>query len=200
MILRRGMLCASALLLLSACTAAPATRLYLLRPVSDTPIEKSTPVVRYPHIVIREVRLPQYLDRPQIVTRGTGDRLVINEYAHWGSNFRDEMTRVLAENLAVLLTGSRVMVAPVHHNVPQDQRIDLEVTHFERQMDGQVRLSARWWIEGGEGREPATALTGEASLMTTPAGDSYEALAAAMSSVYGELALAIATAIRQGGR
>lgn len=196
-LLRDLIVYAGVLVLLSACTAAPATRLYLLRPVEAAPLEKSTPAGRHPQIVIRDVRLPAYLDRPQIVTRGKSDRLVINEYAHWGSHLRDEMARVLAENLSSLLAGSQVMVAPVHRHVRQDVRIDLEVIHFERQVDGPVRLSARWWIDGGEDRGPHTA---DVTLSATPAADSDEALVASMSSVYGELAQAMAISIRQAAR
>lgn len=190
----RHWLCSCALLFLSACTAAPATQLYLLRPVANPLLEKPTPTGRQLVIVIHDVRLPQYLDRPQIVTRGKGDRLVINEYAHWGSNFRDEMTRVLAESLEALLAGSRVMVAPIHRHGQPDYRIELEVTHFERQVDGQVRLKARWWITGGTGSAPVTA---DATLNAMPAGDTYEALVASMSTAYGELAQSIAASVRR---
>ena len=190
---RRFCLWVAMLWLLAGCTAAPATRLYLLRSL-DAPAEKSTLAGRPVLIVIGEVRVPQYLDRPQIVTRGTGDRLVINEYAHWGSSFRDEMSRVLGENLEVLLAGTRVMTAPVPRNIRPELQIELEVTHFERALDGQVRLSARWWISPGEGKTP---LTGEASLNARPAGEGDEALVAEMGAVYGELARAVAATVRQ---
>ena len=104
MILRPLLLtvCAS-LVLLAGCSSAPATRFYTLAAVAEIPpagAKGPAPHAAKPvTLVITDLRLPQYLDRPQIVSRGSDHRLHMTEHQQWGGNLRDDMTRVLAENL-----------------------------------------------------------------------------------------------------
>jgi len=194
----------AALLLLGGCSAAPATRFYTLDPVVAAPAarpqESAARVAKPLTIVVTDVRLPQYLDRPQIVTRGSDQRLRFAEYEHWGGNLRDEMIRILAENLGRLLPNDRVIAAP--HPVPlqPDYRLALEVQRFERDADGRVQLTARWWLTRGADLAPL--VSPQAAFTGSAIGDSSnDVLVQSMSAVYGELAQAIARSLppRQGG-
>jgi uncharacterized protein len=194
----------AALILLGGCSSAPATRFYTLDPVIAAPAarpqESVARAARPLTIVVTDVRLPQYLDRPQIVTRGSDQRLRFSEYEHWGGNLRDEMIRILAENLGRLLPGDRVIAAP--HPVPlqPDYRLALEVQRFERNADGRVQLTARWWLT--RGTDLVVLASPEATIAGSTIGDtSLDALVQSMSAVYGELAQAIARSLppREGG-
>lgn len=187
------------LVLLAGCSSAPATRFYTLAAVAEVPPASakgpaphaSRPVT----LVITDLRLPQYLDRPQIVTHGSDHRLRMAENQQWGGNLRDEMTRVLAENMGRQLPGDRVLAAPTHLALQPDYRIEVDVRRFEREANNSVRLAARWWITGGSDR--ALLASPEASFTSAPVGeDDYEALVGAMSTVFGDLARAIADSIR----
>jgi hypothetical protein len=104
------------------------------------------------------------------------------------------MIRILAENLGRLLPNDRVIAAP--HPVPlqPDYRLALEVQRFERDADGRVQLTARWWLTRGADLAP---LASPAATFTGGAiGDSsVDALVQSMSTVYGELAQAIARSL-----
>lgn len=179
-------------------SSAPATRLYVLAPMAEGAAKAPAPAeaARKPvSLVIREVRVPQYLDRPQIVTRDSGHRLTISEFDQWGGNLREDLTRVLSENLALLLASNRIVAAPYPMALQPDYRIDVEVLRFEREMDGQVRLAARWWLMSG--KDAVLLASPEAAFTVVPAGSSYEAVVAAMSAVYGDLARAIVDSIRK---
>ena len=183
----------AALTLLSGCSSGPATRFYTLAPVAAT--DAAPQAARPVTLVITDLRLPPYLDRPQIVTRGSDNRLRISEHQQWGGNLRDEMTRLLAENLGRQLPGDRVLAAPTHMALQPDYRIEVDVQRFEREADGSVRLAARWWLTRGP--DGILLASPEASFTGTSVGeDAYEALVASMSSVFGELAQAIAHSIR----
>lgn len=190
--------CAS-LVVLAGCSSAPATRFYTLTAVTEaTPTSAKVPA---PHaakpitLVITDLRLPQYLDRPQIVSRGSDHRLRMTEHQQWGGNLRDDMTRVLAENLGRQLPGDRMLAAPTHIALEPDYRIEVDVQRFEREADGHVKLAARWWITRGS--NGALLASPEASFSGAPVGeDDYEALIGAMSAVFGDLAQAIADSIR----
>jgi uncharacterized protein len=192
-------LAALAALLLAGCSSGPATRFYTLTAVAGAPPAAATDAApraaRPVTLVITDLRLPPYLDRPQIVTRGSDHRLRISELEQWGGNLRDDITRVLADNLGRQLPGDRVLAAPIQLALQPDYRIEVEVQRFEREANGSVRLAARWWITRGA---DGVLLAGpEASFTGPTAGaDDYEALVGAMSAVLGELARAIAGGIR----
>ena len=189
----------AALVLLAGCSSGPATRFYTLAPVAEAPpvaAKDAAPRAARPvTLVITDLRLPPYLDRPQIVTRGSDNRLQMSELEQWGGNLRDDMTRVLTENLGRQLPGDRVLAAPFQIAVQPDYRVEVDVQRFEREANGPVRLAARWWITRGQDgallANPEASFTGP----TAGAGD-YDALVGAMSTVIGELARAIADSIR----
>lgn len=178
--------------LLCACASTPANRYYVLGATVEAPVRPAAAVT----VVITDVRLPQYLDRSQIVVRGGDHRLQISEYDLWAGNLREDMTRVLAVNLGRLLESERVLPAPNSLRLKPDYRVEVEVLRFERESGGRVGLLARWWLMRGS--DAALLASSTEMLSGTPLGDDapYDALVASMSSVYGELANAIARSIR----
>ena len=189
----------AAVVLLAACSSAPATRFYTLAAVAEVPPASTKGPA--PHatrpvtLVITDLRLPQYLDRPQIVTRGSDHRLRMTEHQQWGGNLRDDMTRVLAENLGRQLPGDRVIAAPSHIALQPDYRIEVDVQRFEREANGSVRLAARWWISRGS--DGVLLASPEASFSGPPVDeDAYEALVASRSTFLGYLSQAFADSIR----
>jgi uncharacterized lipoprotein YmbA len=188
------------LALLCACSSAPPTRYYVLAPLAQAPLAKpqaaADRAIAPVALVVKDLRLPQYLDRSQIVTRSENHRLQISEFELWGGNLREDMTRVLAENLRQLLDGDRVIAAPYTMSVTPDYRLEVEIQRFEREAGGRVRLSAHWWLT--RGADAVLLASPEASFQGAALGEksSYEALVASMSAVYGELAQAIARSVR----
>jgi uncharacterized lipoprotein YmbA len=178
--------------LLAGCGASSSpTRYYVLTPLDTAaPVEK-----RDVAVLVSGVRLPQYLDRPQIITRGGDNQLQVSDHEQWAGNLRQDMTRVLTENLGRLLGSDRVFAVPHSVRAQPDFRVDVEVLRFERAPDGRVRLAAKWWLSRGDGAvlaSPSAELSGN----TLGEAGTFEALVASMSAVYNELAVAIAQAIR----
>jgi len=202
---RHRLIAAAALVLLAGCAAAPATRYYVLNPTAPAPAAAQGAARAAPEsiaVVIKEVRLPQYLDRREIVIRGGDHQLRMVENEQWAGNLREDMTRVLADNLGRFLESERVVAAPHRLKMQPDFRVEVEVLRFEREAGGRVGLAARWWLT--QGADATLLASPEITLSGAPlgAGASYEAVVASMSSVYGELAQAIARSIRsqQAGR
>jgi len=184
--LRIFLLALPMVLMLSGCASAPATRFYALAPVSGATVD-SVPRT----LVVQEVTLPRYLDRPQLITRSDTHRLRLAEFDHWGGDLREELTRVLAANLAQRLPGSTVLPAPTFTAVAPDGRIAIEVLRFEAADDGQVHLQARW--RSGNTQPPQ-----EATFMRPRTGTATDAaLVATLSALVGDLAQVIAQAIAQ---
>ena len=115
------------------------TRFYVLDPLDSHKVLAEEEVKKNgPSIEIVSVSIPQYLERPQIVTRNNKNELYLAEFHQWGGNLRQNMIRVLAKNLSQLLCTSDVSISRRDPRSPADFRIQAEVLKFEKDPDGKV--------------------------------------------------------------
>lgn len=183
-------------LLLSACLggSGPAVRYYVLSPLQEV---ESAAASQALSIEISTIHLPQYLDRPHLVTRSGNNRLKILQSHQWGGNLRKDMLRTLAVNLSQLLDTPNVTIAPHRSTGDSDYRVSVEIIKFEKDTDNHVRLSAQWQITTGqEGKPLATEIT-TLSSAAAASPDDYDEVVAMMSQQFGELARLIADAINK---
>ena len=182
--------------ILSGCIggSSPAVRFYVLSPI--TPIETSTSAKSLA-VEISTVHLPQYLDRPHIVTRSGNNRLKVLQGHQWGGNLRKDMVRTLAVNLSQLLDTPNISIAPHRSSTQADYRVSIEVIKFEKDTDEHVRLSAQWQISSGIERTVLiTQISTLSSESPVPEGN-YDEMVGMMSRQFGELGKLIAQAIQQ---
>jgi uncharacterized protein len=209
-----GLLAALAVLTplaLGGCASDQPTRLYKLSAMAEKPV---TPATHGVAIGVGPITLPKYLDRPQLVTGVSSNQLSQANLDQWGGELNDNMTRVLASNLADLLGTDRVSLYPWKNQAPIDYQVTLDVTQFEQDADGKTVLSAFWSIVNPnngnvltmrrstyrEAGAPAAAsgsatASGSAAAGGSSTSDPYNAVAAAMSRDLEALSRDIAAAI-----
>jgi uncharacterized lipoprotein YmbA len=125
------------------------------------------------------LELPKMLDRPQIVTRGTGNRLQMAEFHRWGGSLPEDILRVLTENLSGLLQSNRVMAHPWADFFQPDYRVYLVFHRFDGRPGESLVLNATWTLTDARGRE---AFAVRRSVIREPlASADYESLVAASS-------------------
>jgi uncharacterized lipoprotein YmbA len=140
------------------------------------------------------IELPEYLDRPEIVTRASPNALYLAQFDQWAEPLETNFTRVLAENLYSLLCADPIAVFPWGGSARIDYQVVVDVVQFDGEVGGDASLSARWSIFGMNGDEALA--TGKSSF-TEPAGaQDYEALVAAKSRAIGDLSRQIARALK----
>ncbi len=100
---------------------------------------------------IGPVRLAEYLDRPQIVTRVTPNRLQLADSHRWAEPLSENIHRVMGENLSALLGADRILLYPWPSSRTTDYQLLVEVLHFENESDGAARLVALWSVKGQGG-------------------------------------------------
>ncbi len=142
-------------------------------------------------IGVGPVELPPYLDRPQIVTQSTRHKLDLAEFDQWAEPLRDNFTRVLAENLSVLMATDQIAIFPWRRPVSIDYQIAVKVIRFDT-ASGATVLVARWNLFGKDGRE--LLYTGRSSFRQPVNGASFEATVAAMSETLADFSREVATA------
>jgi len=150
------------------------------------------------------VELPQYLDRPQIVTRTTDNQLTIEEFDRWGGRLKENFTTVLAEVLSAELETDRITAHPWATAAPIEFQVIVNVMTFDTDTAGLSSLDVRWSIVNVRRQEVlATARStfrqqvAAALSSTSPLEPvDHDAVAAAMSRNVAELGREIASHIR----
>jgi uncharacterized lipoprotein YmbA len=172
------------------------SRFYLLSPIPDTNKEVQAPAADgRVAIGIGPIDLPDYLDRPQIVTRLSRNRLGLAEFDKWAEPVKDNFTRVLVENLSKLLRTEPVFILPGQGGTPINFRVSVEVLGFDGTPGKSAQLTARWMIFDGEDRKML--VTRESIFSESVNGGSYEALVSTMSGMIEALSREIAEGIKK---
>jgi uncharacterized lipoprotein YmbA len=192
MMRRRLHLAATLLLLLAGCESPP-TKFYTLSNMQLPPGGPSTPRTV---VGVGPVNLPDYLDRPQIVTRASGNRMMLAAFDAWVEPMDGMFSRVLVENLSSLLATDNVVLLPQRRPTPLDYQVEVDVTRFDADATGRAVLDARWKVFGKDGERLIE--EGRSTIVEPAVGsDSYEDIVAAMSRALGEMSSAIAGTIER---
>jgi hypothetical protein len=143
---------------------------------------------------IGPTQFPDYLDRPQIVTRSGPNRLDISEFNRWGGNLDQDFLNVFAENISILLSTNKVVIYPWKGQASPDYRIALDIDQFEGQIGDSVLLNVTWTIRGRE--DTIEPMYVKRSIITQPiTGQGYDALVSAYSQAVADLSREIAASI-----
>ena len=142
-----GFICA---LLLAGCARTAPVSYYQLSALDAARNASATEAGKMV-IGIGPVRLPEYLDRPQIVTRQSANRLQLADNHRWAEPLGENIPRVLGENLSAQLGTDRILLYPWPSSRTTDYQLLVEVLHFENESDGAARLVALWSVKGRDG-------------------------------------------------
>lgn len=184
--------------ILAGCASSPSSKFYQLNP-----LQNSASITRdaFPEqnliIAIGPVRMPDYLDRPQIVTRTGKNELEISEFHRWAGSLERDVTRVLVEDISGLLPADRFSIVRwtpyPESQVPASYRVEVLVDRFEGTLGDSVLLKAQWEVFS---QNRSLLLKRESLIREQINGGSYDALVAAMSSALERLSRDIAGGIR----
>lgn len=189
-----GLLTVAALVI--GCSSSPPVAFYTLNP--QTPASRGLdPPTADPGLVVGvgPVTFPEFLDRPQIVTRPAPNRLAVSEFHRWGGSLKDSLPRILAQDIATYLGSEQVAPYPWKDRLKPDFRVAVAILQFDGRLAQGVDLVAAWKIfQPPENKVLAV----HRSAIHTPAqGEGYEAYVAAQSRAIGTLGQAIAQKIEE---
>ncbi len=171
------------------------TKFYVLNSLYSSKADTEAKTARDDTAIgVGPVELPEYVNRPQIITRTSSNELEVAPFARWAEPLDNNFSRVLAENLTVLLSTDRVIVYPWKRTVPIDYQVAVEVTEFDGALGGDVSMRASWTVLSDKGQK--ILLRRHTSLSAHTDANSYEALVAAQSRLLGDLSREIAEGIQ----
>jgi len=146
-------------------------------------------------IGVGPVKVADYLERSQIVTRATPSEVKLADFDRWAEPLAQNIPRVLADNLSALLCTKMVLVFPWRGAIPIDYQIEVEILRLDGNLGGNVTLEAQWMAFGPKDLRKLVAI--KRSTFREPLdGQDYQALVSAESRAIAKLSQEIARTLR----
>lgn len=180
------------------CVRSPEPRFYALNPVQDQFISRRSNPFQNAVIGIGPVKLADYLDESQIVTRAGNNQLVKSEFNRWVGPFKDNFINVLADDIGFLVPSQRIYLYPWRMSVPIDYQVSVDVVRCDGQLGGAAILETRWSLF--KGPEKKLIKTMRSSIREPVMGADYTDIVSAQSRALAKLSQEIAEAIQGAGK
>ncbi len=182
------------LLVLSACAESKPSRHYILNSLTPTELAReSISVGSGVAIGLEQVKMPEFLDRPEIVMRGGGNLLELGEFDRWAEPLDRNIERVIAQNLSVLLGTDRVFILPARRPLDLRYRVEIDIIRFNLVKQGETLLEVRWAVL--DGKTERELMIAKSALGRAIAVQNYDAVVSSMNENLAELSREIATAL-----
>lgn len=178
----------AALVFASGCASTPPSRFYTLSAVAVPAAAPSNVSV-----AVGPVAVPADVDRPQFVVSAGPNQVRLDEFNRWASPLQNGISRVVAENLVMLLGTPRVTLFPQTLSADADYRAAIEVQSFASAPGEAAMLDAVWTVRRMKDGKTAT---GRTTVREPVQEKGFDALAAAHSRAVGRLSQDLAGAVR----
>lgn len=147
----------STMLILNGCGTTPPSKFYTLETMRGSETTQTTTENRSNlHIGIGPVQFAEYLQRSQIVTRTNSAEISLAETHRWAEPLHNNFSRILAENLSILIGTDKISLHPSRNWSDIDYQVVINVWQFDASKQGDVTLVANWSIRGKGGSELLT--------------------------------------------
>jgi uncharacterized lipoprotein YmbA len=184
------------IMLVSGCGAVtPTADFYMLQPLTAGQESTSTQGGLKDLVVgVGPVSWPEYLDRPQLITRESPIRVRVNEFHRWAGRPQEDLLRVLTQNISLLLGSDKVVSHPWGDYFGVGYKVPLDVQQFDGTLGEAVLLNVRWVVLGSDDK---VLVIRKSVIKAEVKGTDYDALVLAQSQALVDLSKEIAAEIRK---
>ena len=142
---------------------------------------------------IGPIKFPGYLDRQEIVVRSAQNRFDVSEHDRWAEPLQENFSRVLSENLALLLNTDLIIVYPWSPANRPRYYVEIDMLRLEANSERNGQLFARWSVVDGVDKK--VAVVKESRVIRNAKDKSTDGSVAALSEAVGDLSREIADAV-----
>jgi uncharacterized lipoprotein YmbA len=172
--------------------STPPSQFYLLEPIGDGAGNTASGGIK-PVVSLGPVRVPRYVDRPQIVRASGKNTYQLSELNRWAESLDDNISRVLAQNLSQLAAVDAVLANGSSRARQASLRIAVNILEFHVNSEGQAGLTAQWQIVRGND----TVLNRQVSYRAPASTTDYALMVAALNDCLHRMSRELAEALRQ---
>ncbi len=147
---RSVLLSALVLIMFSACSSSSPVRYFSLNPIDADFRQDPDDALM---LGLGPIRMPDYLNRSQIVTRGADAEMHVDEFSRWSEPLTTSLLRIVSADVDNLLQGVVVVVFPYEPFVRNqvNYRLIGDINRFDADDSGQVVLEVQWGIADVDG-------------------------------------------------
>ncbi len=184
-------------LICAGCASSTPSRFYQLSSLkTESAASEENPYDQRITVAIGPLRIPDYLDRPQIVTRSGKNEIILAEFDRWAGSLKADIVQVLTEDVSALMPRDRFLVIPwvsaSEATGPSTYRIEVNIVRFEGAPNRSVTLRAQWTVFHNE---KGLLLRGESVISEEVHGADYGSIVTALSNALAGLGRDIAHAV-----
>lgn len=144
-------------------------------------------------IALAPIRIPQYVDRPQMVVSTDTNSYRLSETNRWAERLDDNIARVLAQDLTVLVPADLVLLNASSQAKQARYKVWVNLLEFHVDPAGQAELTAQWRIS----RNEDSVLGKQSAFQEAASTTDYHAMAGALNQCLHRLSREIAEALRK---
>lgn len=181
--------CALAVLIAGCASSAP-PRYYMLNPVAAPGTAQQNDF----SVSVGPVSVPAFMDRHQIVTRTGPHQVHIAEFERWASPLKENIGRVIVQDLISLLGTNRVTLFPEKSAAGASYRAVIDIMRFDSELGKAATLDAGWTVSSAKNGQ---SYRGRTTLTEAAQGRDYADIVAAHSRALSGLSADIARAVLQ---
>lgn len=183
----------SCLILAGCLGTSPPSQFYMLEPLATRQANPGVQTQETLLIALAPVRVPGYVDRPQIVHATGPNAYRLDETNRWAEDLAGNIARVLTQDLAVLVPAEVVPLNGSARAREAKLKLSLNILEFHVDERGQAHLTAQWQITRPDGSGP-----GRQASYAAPASDrDYALMVKGLNQCLNQLDRDLAAALRQ---
>ena len=135
---------------LAACSSSSPVRYFSLNPIDSEFRQDLDDAVL---LGLGPFRMPDYLNRSQIVTRGANAEMQVDGFSRWSEPLATSLLRIISADVDNLLEGVVVVIFPYESFVREQVKYRLvgDINRFEADYQGHIVLEAQWGIADTDG-------------------------------------------------
>lgn len=158
---------------------SPVPKFYMLQATSIPGENKQLDIPPKLIIGIGPVEIPEYQNRPQMVTQDKDGMLKFAQFERWGESLDSGLARLILENLTAIFPQADFQIFPCNFSIPLDYQIMVNVVQLESQLDKDILLTAQWTVINSKTKEML--LTKRSQIRQPVEPHTYSGIASALS-------------------
>ena len=181
------------LLMISACGSSPPARYFALNPIDAEYRQDPDDAVI---LGLGPLRIPDYLNRSQIVTRDVEAEMQVDEFSRWTEPLSIALPRIVATDIDNLLDQVVVIMFPYDAQVRSyvSYRLVGDINRFEADQSGLTLLDVQWGIVDADGKMVVPVRRNRYQAQAVP-GDGLNNVVSAMNDALSQFSRDVASKI-----
>ena len=144
-------------------------------------------------IGLGSIRIPDYLNRPQMVIAISDNQYQLSEEHRWAERLGENISLVLTKLLSSQLGSNRILRYPWSLRQAVDYQVSIDIIEFHIDALGQSRLIAQWLIK----RKDQSIFSRRFNYQVSASTTDYEIMVSAQSACLTKLGQDIAVTLKQ---